>query len=85
MYIIQIRKKALKEIKDISPPYKQNIINAINNLADNPRPQGCKKLKGEEELYRIRIGDYRVVYSIEDKIKIVEIIRVEHRKDIYKL
>ena len=85
MYTIQIRKKALREIKNISPPYRLNIIEAINNLANNPRPHGCKKLKAEEELYRIRISDYRVVYSIEDQIKIVEVTKVGHRRDIYNI
>lgn len=85
MYTIQIRKKALKEIKLIPTPNKEKIIKAINELSNNPRPVGCKKLKGDEELYRIRIGDYRVIYNIEDKIKIVEITRAGHRKDIYKI
>ena len=84
MYTVLIRKKALKEIQVIPSPFKENIIKAINELARNPRPFGCKKLKGDEELYRIRINDYRVIYSIEDKIKVVEITSAGHRKGIYK-
>lgn len=54
-------------------------------LANNPRPIGSKKLKGaSENLWRIRIGDYRVVYLIEDSIKIIEIRKIGHRKDIYR-
>ena len=84
MYSIQIRRKALKEIKSLPSPYKQKIITAIEELANNPRPIGCRKLKANEELYRIRVGDYRVLYNVEDKIKIVEITKAGHRKDIYK-
>jgi len=84
MYQITFKKSALKELSDISKPYNQNIAIAIDKLAENPRPDGVKKLKGEENAYRIRIGDYRVIYIIEDVIKIVEIQRIRHRKDSYK-
>lgn len=83
MYKITIKKSAQKELEQISPPYHQKIIDAIDNLAENPRPEGVKKLKGQEA-YRIRVTDYRVIYSIEDVIKIVEIQRIRHRKDAYK-
>ncbi|MES1217243.1 MAG: type II toxin-antitoxin system RelE/ParE family toxin, partial [Bacteroidota bacterium] len=57
----------------------------ISSLAQNPRPLGVKKLKGStEDLYRIRSGDYRVIYSVDDEIRIVDIRKVGHRKDIYK-
>ncbi|WP_323850102.1 type II toxin-antitoxin system RelE family toxin [Algoriphagus persicinus] len=55
----------------------------IFNLADVPRPNGCKKLKGKEA-YRIRVADYRVVYEIADKILYIEVIAIGHRKDIYE-
>jgi mRNA interferase RelE/StbE len=66
----------------------KKILNAITSsiflLSENPRPQGCKKLKGEKgNFWRIRIGDYRVLYTIEDEIRIVDIQKVGHRKDIY--
>lgn len=83
MYAIRIKKSAQKELEQITPPYNQKIIEAIDALATNPRPDGVKKLKGEEA-YRIRIADYRVVYTIEDVIQIVEVQRIRHRKDAYK-
>ena len=83
MYAIQVKKSAQKELQQISPPYNQKIVEAIDALADNPRPDGVKKLKGEEA-YRIRVADYRVVYTIEDVIQIVEVQRIRHRKDAYK-
>lgn len=70
-------------MEQISRPYNQKIIEAIDALAENPRPEGVKKLKGEEA-YRIRVADYRVVYTIEDFIQIIEVQRIRHRKDAYK-
>ncbi|HEY9125250.1 MAG TPA: type II toxin-antitoxin system mRNA interferase toxin, RelE/StbE family [Bacteroidales bacterium] len=57
--------------------------NAISNLGNNPRPFGYKKLKGEDA-YRIRIGDYRIIYEIDDTIIVVTVVSVGHRKEIYK-
>jgi mRNA interferase RelE/StbE len=71
-------------LADIAKPYNQNIVVAIDKLAEDPRPDGVKKLKGEDNAYRIRVGDYRIIYTIEDVIKIVEIQRIRHRKDAYK-
>jgi mRNA interferase RelE/StbE len=57
---------------------------SIKSLADNPRPDGCKKLKGVDSVYRIRINDYRVVYSIIDQCLIIQVIKIGHRKEIYQ-
>lgn len=83
MYEIEVKKSAQKELQQISPPYNQKIVEAINALAENPGPEGVKKLKGEEA-YRIRVADYRVVYTIDDVIQIVEIQRIRHRRDAYR-
>ncbi len=83
MYSIEVKKSALKELAQISPPYNKKIIEAIDRLAINPRPEGVKKLIGEEA-FRIRVADYRIIYTIEDVIKIVEVQRIRHRKDAYK-
>ena len=83
MYRIIVKKSAQKELARISPPYTKKIVEAIDELAADPRPMGVKKLKGEEA-YRIRVADYRIIYTIEDVIKIVDIQRIRHRKDIYK-
>ncbi|MEO1670657.1 MAG: type II toxin-antitoxin system RelE/ParE family toxin, partial [Cyanobacteria bacterium J06631_2] len=63
--------------------YKRNISDAISNLAENPRPSGCKKLKGRPA-WRIRVGIYRVIYKISDRQLIITVIDVGHRKDIYR-
>ena len=83
MYSIQIKKSAYKELSQISLPYNKKIILAIDNLANNPKPEGVKKLKGQEA-YRIRVADYRIIYTIEEIIKVVEIQRIRHRKDAYR-
>lgn len=83
MYTIVVKRSALKELAQVSPPYHKKIIDAIDNLANNPKPEGVKKLKGEEA-YRIRVADYRIIYTIEDVLKIVKVQRIRHRKDAYK-
>lgn len=82
MYQLVIDRSAQKQLGKIPPPHFNRIIKAINNLADNPRPTGCKKLTGRSG-YRIRIGNYRVIYNIDDKILIVFVIDAGHRKNIY--
>ena len=81
-YLLNFSKHAFKELEKINDPYYSNIKKAIYNLAENPRPQGYKKLKGTEG-YRIRVGDYRIIYDIFDKELLVEIITLGNRKDIY--
>jgi len=85
MYKVTIKKSAAKELEAIAPKQTKKIVATIWLLTENPRPVGCKKLKGKaEDIWRIRVGDYRVLYSIEDVIKIVDVKRVGHRKDIYE-
>ena len=83
-YKIQWKNSAKKELKKLERKFIPNIVNAVTALAKNPRPTNSKKLVGSEHTYRIRINDYRVVYSIEDDILLIEIIRVRHRKEVYK-
>lgn len=82
---VVISRKALKEMASLPKPVVARITEAIDDLREEPRPAGVKKLKGREEyLWRIRIGNYRVVYSIEDKIRVVEVRDVGHRSSIYR-
>ncbi len=82
MYQIVIDRHAQKQLGKIAAPYFNRIVKAINQLAANPRPGGCKKLTAREG-YRIRIGDYRVIYKIEDKVLTIFIIEIGHRKEVY--
>jgi mRNA interferase RelE/StbE len=85
VYKIQLKRSAVKELERLPKNAIKHISEAIDSLSVNPRPEGCKKLKGiKEELWRIRVGDYRIIYSIEDVLKIIEIRRIGHRKDIYE-
>jgi addiction module toxin, relE/stbE family len=79
-----ISDNAEKELRKIPEPYFSKIIEAIEDLQENPRPHGYKKLKSSKIFHRIRVSDYRVIYSIDDNVLTVEIVRVKHRKDVYK-
>ena len=81
-YRLVINKKAFKVLQEIQEPDYSAIKKAINALADNPRPHGYIKLKGTKN-YRIRVGDYRIIYGIFDNILLIEIINIGHRKDVY--
>ena len=83
MYAVFIERYALKQIAKLDRKIILIVKEAIAGLAFNPRPQGYKKLKGEDA-YRIRVGDYRIIYEIEDDKIIVTVVSVGHRKDIYK-
>ena len=82
-YTVLIERYAQKQIMKLAKKIIPVIKSAIADLADNPRPYGYKKLKGEDS-YRIRVGDYRVIYEINDNTIIVTVVSVGHRKDIYK-
>ena len=84
MYRVDIREDAAKAMGRLPRKMREVIYKSIAALAENPRPYGCKKLKFSVPLYRIRIADYRIVYTIEDKRLIVLVIRVAHRKEIYR-
>lgn len=85
MYSVSINPSALKELGKLPKATAKKAGKAIDALAEDPRPVGVKKLKRtDEHLYRIRIGDYRIIYSIEDEIKIIDILKIGHRKEIYR-
>ena len=83
-YSISIKPSAVKEIENV--PVKkdrQRIVGRIRKLADDPRPPGCEKLSGQEK-YRLRQGHYRIVYAIEDHNHSVNVVKVGHRKEVYR-
>ena len=83
-YKVSIKRSAVKEIEAIpQKKERQRIIHLIGQLARDPRPPGSKKLSGHDK-YRIRQGSYRIVYSIEDKELIVVVVKVGHRKNVYR-
>ncbi len=85
IYDIIISEKAEKDFIKIQKIDVIKIVDKIESLAENPYPTGCKKIKASDEnLYRIRQGDYRIIYCIKEKIQIVEVRRIGHRRNIYK-
>lgn len=84
MYEILFKESALKELHLLPKTNLIRVTNSIEKLSINPRPAGVIKLKGKQEtLWRIRSGDYRVVYKIDDTIRIINIRRIAHRKEVY--
>lgn len=82
-YKIEIKKSALKELSRLPRSDLNKVIDKIQNLAQDPRPADCKKLTAEEK-YRIRCGNYRILYLIEDNILMVVVVKIGHRKDVYR-
>lgn len=81
-YSLNFSKRAAKDLEKINEPFYSNIKSSIIDLTINPRPNGCKKLKGRDG-YRIRVGDYRIIYNIFDNVLIVDVIAIGHRREIY--
>ncbi len=81
-YQVLILRRAQKELAAISKPDYGRVRDAVITLAENPRPSNCKKLVGREG-WRIRVGDYRVIYEVEDTKQIVTILHIGHRRDVY--
>ena len=84
-YSVRIKTSAIKEIQAIpTKRERQRIVRRISALAEDPRPSGCQKLAGGSNRFRVRQGRYRIVYSVEDSELVVEVVRVGHRKDVYR-
>jgi mRNA interferase RelE/StbE len=82
-YAIAISKSVQKQIDNLQNDVIERVIEKIQNLASEPRPDGIVKLKGSDNEYRIRIGDYRVRYEINDESQLIQILQCKHRKDVY--
>jgi mRNA interferase RelE/StbE len=83
-YSVSFARSARKELESLSKTLALRILKKIESLPVNPRPAGCKKLTGQNSLWRIRIGDYRVVYSIDDTNRFIDITIIRHRSSVYK-
>ena len=83
-YAVDIKPSARRELEKLSDSLVARLVPKIEGLAANPRPSGCRKLRGYKDLWRIRIGDYRIVYIIDDGRKIVSVTRIAHRRDVYE-
>jgi mRNA interferase RelE/StbE len=83
-YEVKFSRGAKKQFRKLPIDVQQRIQTKINDLAIEPRPNGVKKLQGDDNSYRVRVGDYRVVYEIGDDVLIVTVIKIGHRSEIYK-
>lgn len=83
-YSILLAPSAERQLKALTEPVQKRIVKRLRTLKENPRPQGVKKLAGEEDLYRIREGDYRIIYTIQDKQLTVLVVKIGDRKEIYR-
>lgn len=82
-YKVDFCRSALKDVRRLDRSVVPRIISAIESLTEEPRPVGVRKLVGSEHTYRLRVGDYRVVYSVDEALLVVGIQRVRHRKEAY--
>lgn len=83
-YRIEWKQSAKKELKKLNKQIILRILQAVENLSDNPYSSSSKKLIGSDSIYRIRVGDYRIIYNIKSSVLIIEIIKVGHRREIYR-
>src|SRR3970040_2214309 len=81
-YAVELAESARRDLKKVSPQVKEEILAAIEELADEPRPVGCRKVRGADA-YRIRVGAYRVIYQVFDVRLVVMVVRVGHRREVY--
>jgi mRNA interferase RelE/StbE len=83
-YVVEVKPSARKELEALPDNVLSRVITKIELLGQHPRPAGCKKLKGYKDQWRIRIGDWRVLYIIEDTAKLVSVTRIAHRREVYE-
>jgi mRNA interferase RelE/StbE len=84
MYRVFLERAAERDLSRLSSEIHDRVITAIRALGGNARPPGCRKLVGSKNDWRIRVGDYRVIYEIADAIRIVRVNRVRHRREVYR-
>ncbi len=84
MYRIRFKSSAAHQLDQLDGATRVRVDRKIDELAENARPAGAKKLKGSSELWRVRAGDYRVVYSIHDDVLVILVVKIAHRRDVYR-
>lgn len=84
MYRLFLERAAEKDLKSLSSKLHKQVIAVLQRLAKNPRPPGCRKLTGGDKDWRIRSGDYRIVYEIDDTAQTIRVNRVRHRREVYR-
>ncbi|MBU0515570.1 MAG: type II toxin-antitoxin system RelE/ParE family toxin [Proteobacteria bacterium] len=83
-YRIELRPAAFRELAKLEAAVKERIAAKIESLSKTPRPRGVEKLQGQKNRYRVRTGDYRIIYEVHDDILLILVVRIGHRQDVYK-
>jgi mRNA interferase RelE/StbE len=84
MYRVFLERGAERDLRRLPARIHERVIAAIQLLSENPRPSGCRKLTGADRDWRVRVGDYRIVYEIDDAAKELRVNRVRHRREVYR-
>ena len=83
-YSIEVTPRARRDMLKLPGHVSRRVEDAISALAHDPRPAGARKLTGQGDLYRVRVGDFRVIYAIQDDVLLVLVVKVGHRRDVYR-
>jgi mRNA interferase RelE/StbE len=83
-YEVRLARRVVRSLADLQLRDLQRIRAAIDLLAENPRPPNCVALQGETGVYRVRVGDYRIVYEVFDRVLVVQVVRIGHRREVYR-
>ncbi len=83
-YEVRIAKRVAKSLASLERRAQQRVRAAIELLADDPRPPACVAMQGEDSVYRVRVGDYRIVYEVLDEVLLIQVVRVGHRREVYR-
>lgn len=84
MYKLTYKKSVEKDLRNIAGPVRKLIVAKIQGLARDPRPNGSTKIRGGDKLYRLRSGEYRIIYRVEDGILTILVLKVGHRREVYR-
>lgn len=83
-YGITFARSARRELEQLDPPVARRVLGAIERLGATPRPAGCLRLAGSADVWRLRVGDWRVLYTIDDARRVVDVAAIRHRSDVYR-
>jgi mRNA interferase RelE/StbE len=81
---IELKPSAAKDLGRLPREVQVRIARRLDQLGQDPRPHGCEKVEGEEDLYRVRVGDYRLIYAVQDKVLLVLVVKIGNRREVYR-
>ena len=84
LYTVSFRRSAEKDLRKLDAAIQRRVLRLVEGLSGEPRPRGCRKLQGGEHAFRIRLGNYRVIYTVGDGVRIVTVEHIRHRRDVYR-